>query len=647
MLRYLYLIAFFVLISHDSAEAQQSPISISEAGSKIQKEYKEIGKMIRKGEDRKKVLKKLSKAIKKNPHVLDFYARRGSIYYKANEYDLSLADFSKVIEMKSDFAPEIYYSIGLIHFKLKDFEASAINLKEFIDSKPKTGNRLNKANRLFRDASFAAEAIKNPVKYEPVRLNDAVNSTHLEYYPSLFLDQSGLIFTRRENAGEDFYFAQLNEYGEYTNVKPLNSLNTPVDEGASCISPDGNMIIYAFNDRKQSYGNYDLFYSVRQGNTWSPPYNMGPMINTAGWESQPSISGDGQRLYFASRRTGNIGGSDIYMSKKDSHGAWTKAVNLGEQINTRLDDESPFIHPDDESFYFRSNGRAGMGGYDLYFTRYDLEMDKWTPVTNLGYPINTENDEGGLTIDLSGNRAYFTSDQEYKGDQANLDLFYFELPSEYKPKPTSYISIKVIDQETKLPLQAKLSLTNNANGKILSEAFSDKNGDYIRAIAAGKNYNLTIDKEAYVFHSENFKLEEVLSLSDPYLIEVALQKIPKKTATTIEEKPIVLNNIFFETGSAILSSNSNTEIQYLYKLLSDNTNLKIKIVGHTDNVGTEEANLLLSKNRAKAVLTALLNKGIMANRLSSDGMGESAPIADNDTPEGRDQNRRTEFYIVK
>jgi outer membrane protein OmpA-like peptidoglycan-associated protein len=361
------------------------------------------------------------------------------------------------------------------------------------------------------------------------------------------------------------------------------------------------------------------------------------------------MSGDGQELYFASKRTEGYGGSDIYVSRRDSKGKWGPAQNLGPKINTDKDDGSPSMHPDHQTLYFRSDGRPGMGSFDIYYTTRNFEDRQWQEPINIGYPINTKHDDGALTVNLAGNEAYFTSDRAYKSDDPNrnLDIYRFALDKSIAPVSSTYIRLQVIDKETQEPLVANVKLVDTDTKAEIINLQSQVNSKILFSMPVGGDYALVTSKEGYVYHSEHIPLTEVKTANIAYEYVVELEKIPvATTATPKVNKAIVLNKIFFESGEATLLKKSDLEINYLVDLMKEQPTLKIKIIGHTDDVGSEADNLKLSQDRAAAVVTALVNKGIANIRLQSEGLGESSPIADNQSEEGKKQNRRTEFLIL-
>ena len=394
-----------------------------------------------------------------------------------------------------------------------------------------------------------------------------------------------------------------------------------------------------YGDNRKGLGSCDLFYSTNIGGQWSAPQNLGGGVNSNLWESQPSLSADGRELYFvrgARSRSGVVAGMDIMVAEKIGENRYGNVRPLSDVINTPEDESSVLIHPDGQTLYFSSQGHPGFGGEDLFVSRRDANGE-WGKPLNLGYPINTVRNENSLLVSAKGDLAYFASDRE--GGQGGLDLYSFYLPDGTKAIPVAYVKGVVIDNLTKKPLKADFQLYDLETKELIVDSKSDpKDGSFLITLPENRSYALSVDKDGYLFHSENFDLASNNS-NKPKELPVALTPIKAG-------ERIVLQNIFFETAKYDLKTESEVELAKLYQFLSNNAALRIEIGGHTDNVGSEEDNLLLSENRAKSVYEYLLEKGIAADRIAYKGYGESMPIQSNDTEEGRAKNRRTEFMIL-
>ena len=421
-----------------------------------------------------------------------------------------------------------------------------------------------------------------------------------------------------------------------SNVGP--PINTPANEGAQCISPDGQFLFYTLCNSPSGMGRCDIYFSFKEGNKWSTPKNVGPPINSKYWDSQPSLSSDGNTLYFVSNRPGGKGEKDIWSSTLTKEGYWGAPVNLGDSINTEYSDMSPFIHPDNKTLYFASEGHPGMGKHDIFYARMKKDGTFGKPV-NIGYPINTSSDEFSLIVNSKGNLAYYASSNRKEGF-GNLDLYSFDLYEKARPTLVTYVKGKVFDVDTKKMLDAKLELLDLETSKVVTEIYSNAiTGEYLVCLPANKNYAFNASRNGYLFYSENFSLINRKNPEEPFLMDIPLK--PIKTG-----EKVVLKNIFFETGKYNLKDESRSELNKLGDFLIKNPKVKIEVSGHTDNVGDQKMNQTLSLNRAKSVYDFLITNGIAAERLTYKGFGETQPVDSNDAEKGRAANRRTEFKVI-
>ncbi len=599
-------------------------------------------------------LEDLEKIFNIDSTFIDGYIRWAAIKYTQDAFAEAEAGYKKALALDENYDSAVFYQLALTFYNENKFADAVPWLERFLQSNPRNARQKARAEKHLENCRFAAEAVEHPVPFEPKRLNSNINTPNPEYLPALTADEQFLVYTAYVNGQEDFYFSEKVN-GEWQKGKPIENINTPLNEGAQSISADGKLLFFTACERQGGMGRCDLYYSESRDGVWTKPRNVGPPINSAAWESQPSLSADGKALYFASNRAGTLGGNDLWVSYRQPDGRWGQPVNLGANINTEDDDQAPFIHPDGQTLYFMSKGHPGMGGFDLFFAKKQPDGG-WGKPQNLGYPINTLANEGAFIVSLDGKTAYYASDEADDDNsntsiilaRKNSDIFTFELDPKARPNPVTYVRAKVFDESTKLPLVAKVEFTDLKTSQIYASAETDSDGEFLVCLPLGNDFALNVNKEKYLFHSENFDLTEVKSSSEPIMLEIGLTPIPEIAADAqplTKSRPIVLRNVFFETASADLRPESKTELDRLKALLEGNPGLKIRINGHTDNVGSEEANQQLSEQRAKTVYDYLVQNGIALERLGYKGFGESQPIDTNDTPEGRQRNRRTEFEV--
>jgi outer membrane protein OmpA-like peptidoglycan-associated protein/cytochrome c-type biogenesis protein CcmH/NrfG len=595
-------------------------------------------------------LKTLEKLIDQEPEFVDALTLRAAISYDRKIYDKAETDLTQALSLAPDYKPRSWYQLGLTKMRQDKYAEAVTDFENFLQREDRSENMRKRAARHLANCQFAAEAIKNPVPFNPKSIGENINTEGFEYLPSITADGGFLVYTTRIKNQEDLYYSKKVD-GQWETGKPMEAINTPLNEATQTLSADGRFLVYTACNRKDGYGGCDLYFSEMKNDRWTRPLNIGAPINTKAWDSQPTLSASGTELYFASERGGGQGEKDLWVSYRNKDGRWSKPENLGDVINTSGNEQAPFIHPDGRTLYFMSDGHPGMGDYDLFYSKKD-EQGNWTKPKNLGYPINTPAHEGALFVDLLGKTAYFASDKDYtSSDPTNnrrttTDIYYFELHPEARPQPVTYVKAKVRDQKTQQLIQANAEIIDLETGLVLFNQPTTEKGSFLITLPSGKDYALNVSKENYLFHSENFQLKESTSTEKPYLLEIDLVPISKEE-TPEKAKPVVLRNVFFETGSAALLAVSKVELDRLKSLLERNTDLKIKINGHTDNVGSEEDNLQLSEARAKAVRDYLIESGIADNRLQYEGFGETVPIDSNETEAGRSNNRRTEFEIIK
>lgn len=587
-----------------------------------------------------KALQELKDATRIDPAFAAAYQQAGDINRVLKRYQEAVLNYNKVLQIDPDFHPLTFLGLGESEVNTGDYVSALTHLKKYIAYPGVSEGSKKQAARLIANCEYSIEAIKKPVPFNPVNLGPSINTASEEYLPTVTADEETIIFTRRTADNEDFYSSSRQEKTWKKSVYLSTNINASnTNEGAQCISPDGMYLFFTGCNRPDGKGRCDIYVCKREGKDWSKPFNLGSPINGAGLDRQPTISANGRTIYFVSSRAGGLGGDDIWKSELLEGGNWSDPTNLGPNINTPYNDCSPFIHPDNRTLYFASDGWPGMGKNDLFISKND-GSGNWSTPQNLGYPINTSGDQSGLTVSNDGRTAYFAS--EMTGGFGGMDIYSFDLPPALRPGLVTYVKGKVFDARTKEPLDANVRITALKTESIAFEDISDyATGEFLATMPAeGKSYGLSVDRPGYLFHSENFSLERPETANTPFRLLIPLHKIEVGGM-------VVLKNIFFETNKFELLPESKTELQQLISFLNENPNVTIEIGGHTDDVGDEKLNQTLSESRAKTVYSFLIKNKIPESRLTYKGFGKSNPVATNTTEEGRQQNRRTEFKIVR
>ncbi|HEY1038891.1 MAG TPA: OmpA family protein, partial [Bacteroidia bacterium] len=490
----------------------------------------------------------------------------------------------------------------------------------------------------------------------PVNAGEGINSMFYEYFPSITADGKTFMFTRNmrvegEQGGQEDFYISYNNNGKWTTATAITSINSPGNEGAPSLSADGQFMFFV--ECEDQYGNYgaegrkgygscDIFFSQKINGKWSEPKNVGAPINSASWETQPSFSSDGRTLYFIRgyRTREGIKNQDIYMSQIGFDGKFSEPVKLGPNVNTDGKEESVFIHPDNQTLYFSSDGFPGMGALDIFMSKRQPDGE-WGKAINLGYPINSFKDENSLLVGPSGTIAYFASEKD--GGYGGLDIYQFEMPKEFRPEVITYAKGIVYDSITQKGLDAEFELIDLETQKTVLKSYSAKDGNFLITLTANKNYLLNVSKNGYLFYSDNFSLKEVSTdYNKPYVLKVPMQPITELSGD------IELKNVFFDVDKFDLKPQSKAELNKLADFLKKNPSIKGELGGHTDNTGDKKKNQVLSENRAKAVFNYLTTEGgIDKTRLTYKGYGDTVPKYLNDSPEHKAANRRTVFKIQK
>jgi len=582
----------------------------------------------------------LEKSIQQDPNYVDAYLSLAGVYGELKNYELAIKYYEMAKSKDSSYF-KIYhlpYSINLAG--LGKWKQAANAIETFLSISNLSEKSLKSAAYRKKCYEFAIQyeqkKLYQPYQFNPINLGDSVNSPQSEYLPSLTVDDSLLVFSRRGTQGGEYFYQSNIHQQKYSKAQLVKGdINEEPFKGALSISADAEWMVFAGELAGKNFGSYDLYISYNTPNGWSDPINLGEPINTGYWESAPCLSPDKKALYFASNRPNGFGGSDIYVCYRDEKGRWGKPINMGEQINTMGDETAPYIHADNQTLYFTSNGLAGYGGSDMFVCRKG-PFNSWSVPENLGYPINTIENEGSLAVSADGIHAFYASDRS--DSRGGLDLYSFELPEQIRPFKTLYVKGFVYDNQTKRGLPSGIELIDNATGKPTMQLQTDETGFYFTTLPTNKDYTFVVNRKGYVYYNKTYAFSNKQADST-YKQDIFLEPL-------VIKKSIVFKNVLFEINSFQLKDTNNVELNELAQLLLENPNLRIEIIGHTDNTGDEEKNILLSTKRAKSIVSYLIEKGISINRLTYKGLGSSTPIADNKTEAGKAANRRTEFVII-
>lgn len=613
-----------------------------------------------------------AQAFNPNFDLLNF--RLGVCYTYSFEKAKCLPFLEKAYQLNPNIDKKIHFYLGYGYHLNTQWDKAIAEYEAYKKTvSPKDDAEMKLVNKRIYECQSGKELMKTPIRVFIDNVGTSINSPDNDYTPVISADESVMMFTSRragttgggidEGLNEPFEDVWVSYRSGKSWTKAVNlgpPINTNEHDAVVCLSPDGQKLI-SFNGKKSGG---DLFISSLEGNKWSEPDNMGKAINTKYHEPSATFSFDGKTIYFVSDREGGYGGHDIYMSKVNDKGKWESAVNTGTVLNTEYDEEAVFMLPDGKTMYFSSKGHNSSGGYDIFKTT--LNNGVWSKPENLGYPVNSPDNDVFFQLAANGVHAYYSTANN--GGYGGQDIYRITLlgpekqpallnednllasvtapVSDFKaekivvagPKMTVLKGI-VRDDKTKAPLEGTIELIDNTLNEVIATFKSNSTtGKYLVSLPSGKNYGIAVKREGYLFHSENFDLpasadyQEVEKNIDLKKVEIG--------------QTIVLKNIFFDFDKATIRPESANELDRLIKLLTENPTLKIELGSHTDSKGSDDYNQKLSQSRSQSVVTYLIGKGISTDRLVAKGYGEVMPVATNDTEAGRQENRRTEFKIL-
>lgn len=695
-LRFLFFSAFMLLISVSGfAQEEGEPDGKAQA-----EEYLKLAEMMMENAQPMVDVRDIYVfAAEADPTNIKANFLAGDFHLRTIGKDKAVTYFLKVLELDPEYRFDITYWIGRSYQYGMQFDLALSYYNRYMQKlTERDGYRgrdrveLSEVQRRIYECENAKEFVANPSHYSIVNVGSAINTEYEEYAPVLNEDETMMVFTSRRREGnlnqnvardnkpfEDIFISEKVN-GVWSPAKNIGeTVNTPNHGSSLALSADGSLLFVYKDDN-----NGDIYVSEhKEDGTWTFPHPLSENINSQGFkESSMSISPDQQVLFFASDRPGGMGGIDIYYSIKDKAGEWTRSKNLGPVINTPYDDDGPFIDYDGKTLYFSSQGRKGMGGYDIFKSEYDSAAGKWSEPENLGFPINTPDDDVFFVSTEDGKRGYYASvredglgftdiymvtilqDEEFGNTVAskkvetepdvepenngNVSKVETEEPKQEEVKtekqeaqlqPVTVI-VKVLDED-KQPIDAKISM-RSVPDNIVAGKSNKQTGVYEFQVMHpdAKKYRLSVEKDGYVFENTDLTVKGATSEPQQVTRTVTLRRLRMGTRS-------VLRNIYFNFDKATFKDESYNELNKLETMMAQNPGMQIEISGHTDNIGASAYNKELSRKRADAVKSYLVNKGIDPRRIEAVGYGEERPLASNDDErEGRELNRRVEFRVI-
>lgn len=584
-----------------------------------------------------------------NVHALyltgEIAIREGNLYQTE-------AAWAKTLEVCPNYKGDLYYFLGIIYMENGKKAKAEELLEKFLTMGDRERGYDKDAKAALKEIRLKDNLFSNPVPFDPHPVKQ-VSTPADEYLAIISPDEELCFFTRRQKkkdkyAGptgtmrmvEEFTLAQKSN-GKYTIGDALESpFNESYNEGGATITANNNELFFTVCQvDEKGYQNCDIYYCKKEYGYWGGIKSLGDKVNKSdSWESQPSISANGDVLFFTSNRSGGIGGLDLWSTKRMPNGDWEEPQNLGDVINTPKNEKSPFIHSDSQTLYFASDGLPNLGGYDIFYSKNDDVTKSWAEPVNIGYPINTTADEIGLFVSLNGKKAYFNSNK-LKG-VGGWDLYEFDLYELARPEKVALLKGVLKDENNEVVRDVELEVKNLKTKEVQKVLVDQQTGEYATVVKLKEEENiiLKVNKKGTAFTSK------FVSASDETgsgVVEADLEVGPIKVGREYR-----LNDITFASNSFQLNENERQIIDEFILFLSDNPSVKIDIQGHTDDVGNDNDNLILSQNRARVVYEYIVDRGISASRMTNHGYGEQRPVVPNTSETNRAKNRRTIFVIT-
>lgn len=641
-----------------------------------------IQKLLDQSKDTKKYESKerlgfLEKALEEEPKCLPCLMRIGEMEFllaKRSGASFSSAEkyFETLIGFCENYHSEMYYFLGAMYYADSRYSDAKKNFEKFMqfpDDDPSKfekdyDKKYDEVKEALTSVDAYAEVFETKVDFKPIKVA-GVSSTNDDNFPMISPDGEIMFFTRNgtRQAKGDLVAKMIEEFS-WSKRGDINgpfdkgeALPPPFNRGTNCggatISVDNRELIVAMkNPTPKNPENFDLFrtrYSMimdgdKRVYQWGELENLGTNVNTEqGWESQPSLSGDGQILFFCGVRAESMKDAsgnpthDLYLCKRQPDGTWGPAQNMGPGINTSKHEKGPFMHSDSKTLYFSSNGLVGAGGMDFFHCKMN-DDGSFTRPKNIGVPVNSEADEVGIVVSSDGEVAYFAA-RNFMNNQG-WDVYQFKMPEQAKPEKVLILKGEVLQNDGNPPSNAEVEIKYTQSQESQKVAVNSDDGSYAAVVKISKKEDVTVSVKGddVAFNSR------VIARANS-TIEPVVTKLNMKTDVLEENKPFVINDIFYSTNKADIEPNSTIILDEFAAYLLEHPSMTIEIRGHTDDVGNDQTNFALSADRAFEVLKYLSSKGVPGKRMTAKGFGETKPVAPNTTEEGRAMNRRTEFMI--
>ncbi len=583
--------------------------------------------------------KEMQKAISVYPNYTEAYSILGEWYFTERKY----ADAVRIFQQASNNSKNGAQAFAKPLAKCLLYNYQPTEALRVLGNAPKR-IAADEIAALTKQALFMQKSMNNATNDTIHHMGACVNTPFAETQPYISADSQTLYFTRLVNGiDEDFYRSRKDSCGGWFYARNMGSPpNTSSHESAQMISADGHYLFFSRCDNRSENGwdrgGCDLYMAYTGDSVWSVPQSFGATINTPAYEGMPCLSADNRELYYVSDRPDGYGGLDIWVSRFEN-GLWQEPRNLGPEINTKGDETAPFLHADNSTLYFSSNGHTGIGGSDIYFCRRTGDTN-WSAIQNLGYPINTSANENSISLTVDGRKAYLSSDRDSVA--GNYDLYEFNMPAKWQPVPVAVLKGYTFDSMSKERLNyASIYINDAQSGEQLYHYTSNRgDGSYMITLPVGRNYTYNADRIGYLDMTDTLLLKDIAEMTQ---MEYNIPLLPQGYEAPVNDTKLV--TIHFPRNIASVSDSDKTTLEQLILPYIQQGNMMILVHGYTDNTGTPLINEQLSYERARIVSDFIMSLGVDPSAISSQGWGEADPIASNETEEGRTENRRVEVII--
>jgi len=606
--------------------------------------------------DYKKAIRLFEKTLKTHPDLAAAHRGLAVSYQLLYDYEEAAHHYEKVIELDSMFSRTVYFEAGEAQFKIGNYDRALELLEEFYylqDFEPQSfgyyGDKeaeietkyLDQLDPLLQACHMSLDSAKFQGIEEIINLGNRINTSSDEYFPCLTNDQQLMFYTRRRNkqADEDLYYSTYDERNGWSRGNALGPFNTGRNEGMSTLVRNNRTMFFTACGREGVLGTCDIWEAEIEDLKIKGMGALEGYSNSGKWESQAAVSCDGSLLFFASNREGGLGGTDLWYSRRSADG-WSDPINLGPKINTKMDEESPFITNDGKTLYFASTGHPGRGEQDIFVSWLDRD-DNWTVPINLGPPVNTAYRELGFFLSADGRTGYFASNRP--GGEGGMDIYKFQLSKELYSDPITFVEGQVRDSLLDEPIVTTVYIEGREPMR------TDEKGRFFLCMPADDSLLVRITEQNYHPLERNYRIP-VWDNREFFTLDLRLEPIRSFASravdtTTIVEKPREkvetqhTTALFFEFDSDRLDLNGTNQLDDFMQALVEMEIVRVEIVGFADNIGADDYNLRLSEERAKNIALFMRDYGIIVHKIYLEGRGE----INDEQPKSR--NRRVEVRV--